>query len=220
MTREEIIEAFRLECPEITERVVTDPLLHVWCKQGNREVCAEARCIVDKDGTTISTSENDQKWDLTREITNFYDIDDYPGGGVTYNSKRLTEKTMAQLDEESITWRNRSSGTPKAYYRRGKWLWLDRAIDSNADDVTIYSVLLPDDFDDDDKTPYNELTYLKPFHYAIVKYLEWKAKQKIGKREDSMKAHAEFLDFIKWMKKQLGGGKYAPIHFRPRIYPS
>ena len=171
MTREDILDAFRLENPEITSRVVTDPLLHVWCKQGNREVCALSRCIVDKDGTTISTSENDQNWDLTREITKFYDIDEYPGGGVTYNDKRITEKTIALLDAENSEWRGRSSGTPKAYYRRGKWLYLDRPIDSNEHDIKIYSVLIPDDFDDDNKTPYNELTYLEPFHYAIVKFV-------------------------------------------------
>jgi len=214
MTRLEIVTKFRQENPEITERVLTDPVLHSWLEEGNREVCSMTRCIIDQDGTTIETAENDTHYDLTQRIDNFGDIDSYPGSGITYNGKRIDEKTMAQLDQESPNWRARSSGTPKAYYRRGKWIYLDRPVDSNEEDIKVYSVLIPDDFDDDAKTPFNELTYLEPFHYSLIYYLQKRAKMKIGKTGEEVKALQEYDRYIKWMKKEIGGGKYTQIQYK------
>jgi hypothetical protein len=216
MTRQEIIQTFRRENPEITERVLTNPVLESFCLEGNKDVCSRTRCIVDEDGSIISTSEGDQRFDLTVHVSNFYDIDEFPGSGVLYNNKRLTKTSMADLDTEDESWRNRTGGTPKKYYRRGKWLCLDRPIDSNEEDIKVYAVLKPDDFDADSKTPYNELDYLEPFHYGIVKYLQWKAKEKVGKGNEGTKAESEYLAYIEYMKKMLGGGKFSPIRFIPR----
>ena len=214
MTRSEIVTRFRAECPEITSRVITNSVLYSWCEVGDKEICARTRCIVDKEGTTISTAEDDQSFDLTNESTRFYDIDEFPGGGVAYDDDRLEFTTIAELDQLSSSWRTRSSGTPKKYFRRGKWLWLDRPIDSDAEDLTVYSVLIPTDFDDDDKTPFDELSYLEPFHYSVVLYLIMRAKAKVGKREDALKAMAEYENYIAWMKKELGGGKFGKIYLR------
>lgn len=214
MIRSEIKAKFREENPEITIRVLKDSVLNSWLEEGNKEVCIKTRVIVDQNGTTISTVENDQTWDLTNEIPNFYDIDSYPGSGVTYDDKRIIEKTMAQLDEEARNWRSRNSGTPKAYYRRGKWIVLDRAIDSAAEDVKVYSVLIPDAYTDD-VAPFNQLTYLEPFHYSLIYYLQKRAKMKIGKSGEEVKALQEYDAYIKWMKKELGGGKYTQKNYVP-----
>jgi len=217
MTRSEILDRFRTENPEITDRVITDSQLHSFALIGDKEICAITRCIVDQDGTTISTTEDDQYYDLTAYITNFYDIDEYPGGGVTYDDKRIEKTTIAALDEDYPTWRNRSSGTPRKYYRRGQWMYLDRPIDSDAEDIKVYSVLISDDFDQDSITPYNQLTYLEPFHYGIVKYLQFKSKEKIGKRDDALKARQEYMEYTQWMKKMITGGKISAIRFEPKI---
>lgn len=217
MTRKEIIDDFRVENPDITINVISDALLNVWCKKADKEVCAITRCIIDQNGTVIETAENDTHWDLTAKITKFYDIDEWPGGGVSYDDDRLTKTTIAELDDESPSWRTRSAGTPKKYYRRGKWLYLDRPVDSNIKDIRIYSVLISDNFDDDDKTPYNGLTYLEPFHDAIGKYLQWKGKAKKGKPEEAGLAKTEFFDYCQWMKKMIGGGKYTEIRFEPKV---
>ena len=219
MIRSEVIEAFRVDNPEITSRVITDAQCNSYLLTGDKEFCAETRCIVDQNGTTITTAENDEYFDLSSEITKFYDIDDYPGSGVLYNSKRLTKTTMAELDAENPNWRNNSSGTPKKWYRRGKYIYLDRPIDSNAYDITIYSVLVSDDWDSD-VAPFNQISYLEPFHYAMVLYLAKRAKAKIGKPEESMKAQSEYNAYVKWVKSQLGGNKFAPIRFTPRTFPS
>ena len=214
MIRSEIIEQFRSDYPEINSRVVTDAMLYKWCIIGDKEFCAAVRCIVDN-GTTISTTEDDQSYVLTDEVDKFYDINDYPGSGVLYNNKRLEKTTMAKLDGESPTWRDRASGTPKEWYRMGDTLYLDRKIDSNEEDLIIYSVLISDDWDSD-VAPFNQLTYLEPFHFAMVLYLAKRAKAKIAKPEDSLKAQADFAAYIVWVKKQLGGTHYAPIFFTPK----
>lgn len=216
MTRSEIIGRFREENAEITDRVLTDTVLRSWLIEGNQETCARARLIVDQDGTTITTAEDDTHWDLTAEISKFYSIDEYPGGGVTYNGKRINPTTIAKLDSESLGWRSRASGTPKEYYIRGKWLYLDRAVGSDADDIKVYSVLIADNFDDDSKTPYNQITMYEPYHPALVRYLTMRAKAKIGKPQDAEKAKQEYKDYIQWVKQEVGGMKYNKIYFQPK----
>lgn len=216
MNRTEIISQFREENPEITLRVISDSVLASWLKTGDKDVCAKTRCIVDQDGTTIETSEDDESYDLTSYISRFFDVDDFPGGGVTYNDKRLNMTTIAELDMEASNWRGREAGTPQKWYRRGKWLYLDRPIDSNEEDLKVYAVLIPSDFDSDSKTPFNQLTYLEPYHPILVRYLKWRAKEKIGKRQDAINARAEYITEIQDMKKTLGGGKFGKIYFRKR----
>ncbi len=214
MIRSEIKSKFREENPEITDRVIGDTVLGSWLEEGNKEVCMLTRCIVDQDGTTIETSENDQVWDLTNVIDNFFMIDTYSGSGVTYNGKRLREKTMAQLDEESPNWRSRSSGTPKAFYQRGKWLYVDRPIDSNEEDIKVYAVLIPDAYTDD-VAPFNQLEHLSPFHYSLVLYLQKRAKAKIGKTGEELKVRQEYDRYISNMRKVLIGSRSGVINFRP-----
>ena len=219
MTRTQIRDMFRNLNPKITSRVITNTILNNWLLVGNKEFCAETRCVVDQDGTIISTSEDDTFYDLTAQIPRFYDIDSWPASGVLYNNKKLTKSSMAELDTDSPTWRDRGSGTPKKYYRRGPYLYLDRPINSDAEDIKVYSVLIPNDFDGENKTPYDELTYLEPYHFGLVLYLTWRAKEKVDKKENAAKAQAEYNAYVKKTKKMIGGGKYSPIYIRPRTYP-
>jgi hypothetical protein len=184
-------------------------------QQGDKEFCAETRCIVDQAGTTITTLENEYYWDLSAEITNFYDIDDYPGSGVVYNGRRLTKTTMGELDSDNINWRANSSGVPKKWFRRGKYLYLDRKVDSAVDDLIVYAVLISNDWTTD-IAPYNALAHLEPFHPAMILYLTKRAKAKVGKPEEAMAAAQEYMSYLSWAKKQLGGNKFGPIHFTPK----
>ncbi len=214
MNRADIVQIFRTENPEITSRVITDSLLYDWCKQGDKEICAITRCIVGD--TTFTCAEDDEYWDLTVKIPKFYDIDEYPGGGVSYDDDRLTLTTIAELDNKSSGWRTRSSGEPKNYFRRGKHIYTDRPC-LEAKSIHIYTILISDDFDSDTDKPYNNLTYLEPFHYGINKYLQWKAKEKIGKQSEASTAKNEFFDFTKWMKSMLGGNKFSPITYEKMV---
>jgi hypothetical protein len=220
MTRTEIIARFREENPEITDRVITDAVIRSWCVVGNQEICARARLIVHDQ--TFDATEDEDAYDLTNKLTRFFDIDEFPGGGVSRidsdeNERRLKKKSIAELDDMSSSWRTADSGTPRYYYRRGKYLHLYPAPDDSIDSIHVYFVQIAEDFDDDNKTPYNQLTHLEPFHYGIVKYLTWRAKAKVGKPADAAVAMTEYLDYIKWIKTEIGGGKHGPIFLRPKV---
>src|SRR3990167_5298619 len=216
MIRSEVIEKFRQENPEITSRVISDTTLNTWCLLADKQFCAATRCIVDQDGTAWNTAVNDEYYDLTSKITNFFDIDNYPASGVVYNGKRLEKVTMAELDQEAINWRARSAGTAKKWYRRGKYLYLDRPIDTAGTNyMRVYAVLKSTDWDSDVE-PFNQLSYLEPFSEAILLYLQKRAKAKVGKPEEAKAAQTEWVDYISWAKAQLGGNKFGPIYFRKK----
>lgn len=219
MTRREIIDMFRVENPEITERVVTDVSLNDWCLIGDKIICAITRCIVSDFviSSVVSTSVYSTKYDLTTEEPKFYDIDEFPGGGISFDDDPLDKTTIAELDTESPTWRTRSAGTPKKWYRRGKYLYFDRPVETADLEIRIYAILVSDDFNNDDITPYNQLAHLEPFHNGINKYLQWQAKLKVGKEQDAAIAEKAFYDFANWMKKMIGGNKFGPITFIPKI---
>ena len=91
-------------------------------------------------------------------------------------------------------------------------MYLDRPVGSEEEDIKVYAVLISTDWSTD-VAPYNQLTYLEPFHYGMVAYLKWKAKLKVGKREDANKAMDEYNAYVRWTKKETTGGKVAPIRF-------
>lgn len=211
MTLSDIIANFRLECPEINDRVISDTLLKTWAKQADKEVCAVTRCIVSDYAfdSVANSSVYLTRYDLSSQINNFYDIDDFPGGGVSFNDVPLDKTTVSELDNEDSTWRTRSAGTPEKYYRRGKYLYFDYPILTAGLEIRVYCVLTSDDFIGDDSTPYNGLEYLSPYHYAIVKYLVWKAKS--NKPIEAITAKKEYDDYLIFMKHQIGGNKFSQI---------
>ncbi len=213
MNRGEIIERFRQENPEATTTLISNAVLQSWCEVGDLEVCTKIRLI--KDEATFSSIINQRQYLLTAEITKFYDIDMYPGGGVCYNNKYLNVTTPANLNQKNSSWRS-STGSPSEYYRRGGYLYFDKKPES-VQDILVSTVLLPDPLDDDLKEPFNELSYLKPFHYALVLYLKFRLfNGKIKKENMAELSKAEYSDYIMWMDKEIDRGVYSTVQFRPR----
>lgn len=205
MNRLQIRTKFRAENPELTDRVVTDAVLNEWLLSGNLEICCRTRCIVSETSSRIEAVAGTQKYDLTSNITNFYDIDDMPGGGVYYNSKPLTKASAGEMNTVARMWKTRGNGTPTRYWRRGKYIWFDYPCETTGDDIDIDCILMPDDFDSDAKAPFNELGHLEPFHDALVKYLQMRNKQKVGKQEEASIAEKDFNTYVEWMKGTTQG---------------
>lgn len=214
MTKQEVQDRFRQENPEATDRVITNTVLDNWCQVADKEICARTRLI--KWVEDITTIANEDTYNLTNEITNFYDIDELPGGGVVYNNKRLRMKTIAQLDQETPSWRTADSGTPNRYFRFNNMIVFDRP-GATAVTLKIYAVLISNDFNDDNKLPFNEYTHLEPFHYSLVLYLTMRAKFKIGKPNEQMAAMAEYENYVKWMKTEIQRGTYSEIQLKSPV---
>lgn len=204
MTRQEIRQKFRYENPDVTDRVITDTTLNEWMKTANIEVACKTRCIVSNASQTFSSVIDQQYYDLTSQITRFYDIDDMPGGGVYYDSEPIKKATAGEMNQIARNWKSRTSGVPKYYWRRGQYLWLDRK-PSAVKTVSVDSILIPADFDSDSSEPFNGLTHLRPFHDSISKYLQSRTKQKIGKQEDAAIAEKDYEKYVDWMKKTVSG---------------
>ena len=215
MTLSDILEKFRRENPDVTIRVADDSTVKDWMLSADKEACAIARCIVGDVtfNSVTSTSVYNTKYDLVANVPKFYDIDNYPGGGVSFDDDPLDKTTVAELDQENEGWRTGSAGTPEKYYRRGKYLYFDCPVKTSGLEIRVYASLISDDFTGNDQTPYNGLSYLEPFHSAILKYLEWKGKTKVGKPGEAQAKRQEFIEYAQWMKSQLGGNKYSPIRF-------
>jgi hypothetical protein len=216
MDRTEIKARFRQETPEVTTRVIADTVLDSWCEEADKNFCAKTRCIVgDK---TFSSVIGTASYDLTQEIDNFFDIDEYPGGGVAYNSKRVDQKTIAEWDNRRSSWRSASNGVPVEYVRRGKNIIFNCPA-STVVNIKVYSVLISDDFNDDGIIPFNQLSYLEPYHYAIVLFLQGKAKALNAKDQEKAIAMLEYEDYVKWAKKEINGGSLGRIQFvKPTCY--
>lgn len=212
LTRAEIIEMFRDENKDITDKVASDIVLNRWLIQGNVDVCIKTKCI-RKNGTIDSIADEDE-YDLT-DLEDFYEIDELSGGGVSYDDERLEEKSIGELDEERSSWRTEDSGTPKFYYRRMGKVHLVPAPDTASEDIDVYYIALPDDFNDDNLYPYNGHTFLKPFNYILVQYLKWRGKMKKGKTESSKDALMEYMSLIKDMKGAVSRYQYGSMYFEP-----
>lgn len=218
MTRQEIRDKWRNENPEITTRVISDAVANDWLLQANKEVCAETRCIVSNVSETFNTVANTQYYDLEAQIDNFFDIDDLPGGGVYYNDVPLEKSSPSEMNSQKRTWRSSSSGTPKKWWMRGKYLWFDKAPDA-AQDVDVDCIYIPNDFDSDSEEPFNELGYLQVYSDSLSKYLQWRTKQKVGKQEEAAIAQKAYYDYVAWMKKLVRKAKASAIFRRPSAYP-
>ena len=215
MNRGEIITRFRQENPEITTNVASDAVLQSWCEVGDQEIATRVRLVRSTSEFTavigVST------YNLTNEITNFYDIDEYPGGGVAFDDNRIVLETKSSLDAKRPAWRSASNGTPKDYYRRQQNLIFGTPPDA-ASTIDVDTVLIPNPLDDDTKIPFNELTYLEPFHYSLVLYLKMRAfNGKVKKKDMGEMSRQELEVYINWMKKEVDRGTYSSIQIRPKV---
>lgn len=222
MNRTQIIQQFRDDSPEITANVISDITLNSWLLVGDKEVCAKTSLIVSSG--SIPAVSGQANYDVTT-LSKFYTLDENPGGGITRvnsdgNEKRLDKTSKSELDFDSPSWRTASSGTPKKFFRRGKYIYVYPKPDSSITQFNLDFVCISDDFNSDAATPYNQLSYLEPFHPALIFYLTMRAKAKVGKPDEATSAMNFYNSYIAWMQKIIGGGKFSSIEFRPSGLPS
>ena len=224
MTMADIIERFREENPELDANVIPDSVCTSWLTVGDSEVCTKCHLINTQDAV-ITPIVGQRDYNMTSVNANYLNIDEMPGGGVVawYNSntsyKKLTHTTKGQLDADNSQWRTVTSGKPLYYYNYGHNICLYPPPDSSVSKITCDLVLLSDPFINLTQVPYNAIPYLVNFHYALVLYLSWRGKAKVGKDAESDAAFKIYSAYTDWMIKTIGR-KYGAIQFRPSGLPA
>ena len=223
MTMADIIQRFRDENPELDANVIPDSTCISWLGVGDSEICTQFRLINVQD-VNITPVVGQRDYDMTKVNANFLDIDEMPGGGIVawFNSnssyKKLTLTTKGQLDADNSQWRSAGSGKPLYYYRYGQNISLYPIADSTISAITADFIILSNPFINLNQKPFNEIPYLVNFHYALVLYLTWRGKAKIGKDAESESTLQLMNAYLNKMVKTLGR-KYGPIQFRPSGLP-
>ena len=216
MNRAEIRQTFRDDNPDMPARVVSDTTLNAWCKLANKEICAETWCIVTNESESFTSEVGVWYYDLATKIDKFYEIDDFPGGGVYYDNDPMRKLTPGRMNTIDRTWKLRGNGRPTRYWRRGRFVWFDRPNEAGKT-IEVDAVLVPDPFDSDTKSPYNSLTHLEPFHEAVVRYLTWRAKAgKAGKDQEAAIARSLYQAYVVQMKKKVRGYQQGHAQMRNR----
>lgn len=220
----DIIQRFRDENPELDANVIPDNTLMSWLLVGDLEICTKVR-LINQEGFVVTSVPSQSKYNLTSISPLFLDIDESIGGGVAYyntsgNYKRIYPKTKAWLDNNSSQWRTATTGVPRYYYRYGNSIIVYPTPSSVVSYFTIDCILLSNPFNNLNIMPFNQLPYLAPFHQSLVLYLQWRAKIKIGKADESDTALKAYDGYVQWMIATIGGGKYGEIEFRPSGLPS
>lgn len=214
MIRSEIRTKFREENPEVTEKVASDATLNSWMFTADKEISALTRCIVSNESEIIDSIVEAQFYDLST-ISKFYDIDDFPGGGVYYNDEPVTKGNPSELNRIRRNWKSDSSSdTISKWWRRGKYIWFDKKTKTADLEIAIDCVYISSDFNGDSDMPFNNLNHLIPFHDSISKYLQWRIKQKLNKQDEAKIAKADYLSYVKWMKSEVSGYSKSAIRMR------
>lgn len=224
MLMSDIIQRFRDENPELDQSVIPDAILQAWLLIGDQEVCMKVR-LITIENNVIPAIAGQNTYSLTNINPLFFDIDESIGGGVCQyptntNYKRLTKVDKAWLDVNTSRWRTAAQGAPKYYYRSGTNIVVYPTPNTAILQLTVDIVLLSNPFNNLNIMPYNQLPYLAPFHYALVLYLAWRAKAKIGKDEESDTALKVYSGYVDWMIKTIKGGTIGPKELRPSGLPS
>ena len=224
MLMSDIIQRFRDENPELDQSTIPDATLQSFLLIGDQEVCMDQR-LVTIENVNIPVIAGQNTYSLTALNSLFFDINESYGGGLVYYNtsgyyKRVYPQTKAWLDNNYSQWRTAQTGVPRWYYRSGSNIVVYPTPDSTVSYMNVDLVLLSNPFTQLNQTPYNQIPYLAPFHYALVVYLQWRAKIKIGKDEEGKAAYALYQQYLQWMRKTLQGGRYGTIEFRPQGLPS
>ncbi len=223
MLMSDIIQRFREENPELDQSTISDATLMSWLLIGDQEVCMDQR-LITIENVPFASVPGQNTYSLTNLSPLFFDINESYGGGLVYYNisqyKRIYPQTKAWLDNNYAQWRTAQTGTPRWYYRSGSNIVMYPSPNSSIVNFNIDLVLLSNPFNNLSIMPYNQIPYLAPFHYALVLYLEWRAKIKIGKYEEGKAAYMLYQQYCQWMRKTIQGGRQGVIEFRPSGLPS
>jgi hypothetical protein len=212
MTRQEIREMFYEQTTEADKlRNAKETTIDSWLTEGEKDFVMRTYCIVEEYSTT--TTLNVRNYDLLDLEPLFLDVD-IDSGGVWYDDESLTQTTQSQLSNEDRKWRNHLGGTVNKWWLRKSTVWLDK--NPKASKTLIVSIAKkPNPLIQDSQIPFDELSYLEPYHIALVKYLQMRFKSSLGKEEGAMISKSEYEGYINECKDRLSTGRSGSASFEP-----
>jgi hypothetical protein len=101
------------------------------------------------------------------------------------------------------------------YHSSGDCYALDRglegttaAIHADGATITMRNLLMftyekPEEMSDDTDDPFNNLTYLEPYHDIILRYAQWKLKPIVNDKYDAQKGEQEYKQEVQRMNKEI-----------------
>jgi hypothetical protein len=135
-------------------------------------------------------------------------------GGITADATTMTLTTSTYfpkrfrclIDDEVIECQYHSSGDCYSLDRGLEGT--TAAIHADGATVTMRNLLMftyekPEEMSDDTDDPFNNLTYLEPYHDIILRYAQWKLKPIVNDKYDAQKGEQEYKQEVQRMNKEI-----------------
>ncbi len=169
-----------------------------WFNDGQKDVARKTKCL--KKYSYTPSVKDQQEYDLST-LTGFLEIDRQ--GGVTYDGLRLDPVTIDELDFTKAKWRNADSGTPKYYYKRGKYIGLYPKPSETGKSIGVYCSYMPTDMANSGDQPFDGVVEFVPYHDLPLLYAIGLAKFGKGQFATKELALAEYTARMTAMKNEL-----------------
>lgn len=213
MTLSDLRNKVKWDCPEVIDSwptaALTDDNIDLELNEAALEI-AHLTCCIPSDNQSdpldITADEN-----YVTLPTNLLVIDSE--GGVFFKDsdgdwQELDYKDMAWLDAHKVDWRNADSSSdgPDYCYQRGNRLYFYPALDEDrSDGIFLYYGIAPTRMTGDDDEPFDEITYLDPYHYLVALRVKIEAKGAKKKWNDRDKLLVEYTTRLAEMDAFIHG---------------
>jgi len=197
----ELRSKLKRDHPEI--KGFTDAQINTELNEGSLEIAQVTECLPTNEDQTLT--KDTETFALPSDFLNI----DREGGVLakilSSNTKfqRLHYRTQEELDSDYSFWRDQTAGTPHSYFIRGTNVHIFPKFSgtSVSSGLRIYYFQSPTVMTTgSDQEPFNNVSYLDPFHKTVVLYAAEVILTSIKKYGDAAAVHRLYVDRIAVMK--------------------
>lgn len=186
----------------------TDAQMNAELNEGQLEIVMLTDALQNEANFNITTEES---YSVSTIASDFLKIDREGGLLVkVLNDEtefdRLTYRSMETLDVLYSGWRDADSSLPHSYFLRGDNIHIyPKSKDSIANGGRLYYIQKPTAMSGDTSNPFNNLSWLYPFHKVIVLYAAMTILTSVKKYAEANAVEALYADRINVMKNFIHG---------------
>ena len=201
MTLENLISRFRLLVPECPSTVISDADLTSLLNDGQLDITMKTNCLAQYAEQNVV--DGTQEYSIPSDSIKITAV--YYGG--TGNWEKLPEVTMNWLSQNrGDDWIN-DTGEIMTYFKRRDKIGLYKtptSSEAGTNYLRIYYTEQPDSLTGSTNVPFSGLAHLYPYHELVLLYAMYKAKQVIGKYEQSKYLESDLMVKANRMKIEIG----------------